>query len=77
MGRGLENLFTKHPQQVGETYIEHMLVSLSYSLTFFLLSVTSLVHAFLPFLFINTGSNSVFYLYEVMKDRKKKDASKT
>ena len=50
------NIFTKHPEEVGETYFEHMYNALRYSVTFLLLFFVALIHAILPFLFTRTAS---------------------
>ena len=49
----------KHLKDVDETYFEHMYHALGYTLTFALLTVTTLVHSILPFLFVETGSRKV------------------
>ena len=50
------NIFTKHPEEVGETYFEHMYNALRYAVTFLLLFFVALIHAILPFLFNRTAS---------------------
>ena len=50
------NIFTKHPEEVGETYLEHMFNALRYSLTFLFLFVVAFIHAIIPFLFTRTAS---------------------
>ena len=50
------NIFTKHPEEVGETYFEHMYNALRYAVTFLLLFFVALIHAILPFLFTRTAS---------------------
>ena len=50
------NIFTKHPEEVGETYFEHMYNALRYSVTFLLLFFVALIHSIFPFLFTRTAS---------------------
>ena len=50
------NIFTKHPKEVGETYLEHMFNAFRYSLTFLFLSMVALIHSIFPFLFTRTAS---------------------
>ena len=50
------NIFTKHPEEVGETYFEHMYNALRYSATFLLLFFVALIHSIFPFLFTKTAS---------------------
>ena len=52
----MTNIFTKHPYEVGETYLQHMWAALRYSFTFILLVFVSLIHAVLPFVFTKTAS---------------------
>jgi hypothetical protein len=60
------DLFTRHPESVGETYTEHMLVASSFGLRLFLASLACFVHALLPFLFERTGSSTVQLLHSRM-----------
>ena len=50
------NIFTKHPKEVGETYLQHMWAAVRYSFTFLLLFFVSLIHSIFPFLFTKTAS---------------------
>ena len=58
--------FTDHPHSVGETYLEHMGVALSFGLRLLGAGLACLVHAFLPFLFTKTGSRTITVLHERM-----------
>ena len=68
----MKNIFTKHPKEVGETYLEHMGNALRYSFTFLLLVVVSLIHSILPFLFRKTASCVVQEMAKHMKEREEK-----
>ena len=50
------NIFTKHPQEVGETYLEHLFNAVRFAFTFLLLFVVALIHSIFPFLFTKTAS---------------------
>ena len=50
------NIFTKLPEEVGETYFEHMYNALRYAITFLLLFFVALIHSIFPFLFTKTAS---------------------
>ena len=65
------NIFTKHPKEVGETYLEHMVNALRYSLTFLFLFVVAFIHAILPFLFTRTASCVVQEMADHIKKREK------
>ena len=60
----------KHLRDVDETYFEHMGNALYYTLTFALLTVTTLIHSILPFLFASTGSKKIEELYKDIANRK-------
>ncbi|MFL4989952.1 MAG: DUF6356 family protein, partial [Microvirga sp.] len=47
----LKRLFTDHPDSVGEGYLEHMNVALSFAGPLLAAGLAALIHAFLPFLF--------------------------
>lgn len=59
------HLFTRHPETVGETYGEHFLAAMGFSLRMLLGGLACLVHAVLPFLFVTTGSDMI----RVLNDR--------
>jgi hypothetical protein len=59
----------KHLKDVDETYFEHMGNALYYTLTFALLTVTTLIHSILPFLFAETGSKTIFKMHKNMLSR--------
>ena len=67
----MKNIFTEHPEEVGETYLEHMFNALRYSLTFLLLFVVALIHCILPFLFTKTASCVVHEMAKHMEEREK------
>lgn len=59
-------MLTKHLDDINETYLEHMLHALRFSLTMAFGSVVCLIHAFLPFLFEKTGSNIIRKMHHDM-----------
>lgn len=63
------NLLTKHPQEVGMSYVGHAGFALSLARKTFLMTLASLVHAFLPFLFVTYTSQRTKQLYERLKNR--------
>ena len=65
----MTNIFTKHPNEVGETYLQHMVAASRYSLTFTLLVFVSLIHAILPFLFTRTASCVIQEMSAHIKER--------
>ncbi|MCG8694280.1 MAG: DUF6356 family protein [Minwuiales bacterium] len=59
----LKTLFTEHPASVDETYGEHFGMAIGFSGRLFLGSLACLVHAFLPFLCVKTGSSIITDLH--------------
>jgi len=65
----MKNIFTEHPNEVDETYIQHMGNALKFSFTFLQLAVIAFIHGGLPFCFVNTGSRKVKKLNDLMQSR--------
>lgn len=63
------NIFTKHPNEVGMTYIEHFKFAFYLFRTLFCCSIASLVHAVFPFLFVTYTSTRIKQLNETFKKR--------
>ena len=62
----LRTLFTAHPASVGESYLQHLGQALGFAGRMFVGSLACLVHAFLPFLCVKTGSRCITELHERM-----------
>lgn len=62
----LLRFFTDHPASVGESYGEHWHAAMGFGLRMFAASLACMVHAFLPSLFVRTGSCTVERLYDRM-----------
>jgi hypothetical protein len=65
----LKQFFTEHPESVGESYLEHMNVALSFAVPLLAAGLAALIHAFLPFLFLTTASRTVKQLHARMTNR--------
>lgn len=73
----LKAKFTDHPATVGETYGEHFVSAMGFSLAMLRAAFACAVHAVLPFLFVKTGSECITELYDRMvTNRSKLDDSK-
>lgn len=59
-------IFTEHPRSVNESYAEHMRSALSFSGAMLKGAAYCAVHAFLPFLFEQSGSSVIRGLYARM-----------
>lgn len=62
----LARKFTEHPAAVGETYGQHFVSAMGFSLSMLRAAFCCAVHALLPFLCEKTGSNCIEGLYDRM-----------
>ncbi len=62
----IQRLFTEHPRSVDESYLQHLAAALGFSVRLALAALACLVHAFLPFLFVKTGSAMITTLHDRM-----------
>jgi hypothetical protein len=60
------NRFNKHPATVGETYAEHFVSAMGFSLSMISAALCCAVHAVLPFLCEKNGSEAITQLYDRM-----------
>lgn len=52
-------LFSKHPESVGETYGEHAAFAGQFGIRMVLCGLACMIHAVFPFLFVRTGTNCI------------------
>ena len=64
------NLFTKHPNEVNETYIEHMICAFKFHCILLRLSSAVLIHAIFPFWFETTASDGIKKLNDYIQNRR-------
>lgn len=69
MSKNITHLFTDHPKSVDETYFQHMLFALRFSVKLHGAALAALIHAILPFLFEKTASRIVGELYTRTNNR--------
>jgi hypothetical protein len=62
-------IFTRHPAQTNETYLEHLLFTVRMSLRFILVSLFLFTHGLFPFLFTRTASKQIETIYLIMRSR--------
>jgi len=65
----LERWFSEHPRSVGETYVEHLKVAVSFGISMIAGGLACLIHALLPSLFRTKASQTVANLHERMVSR--------
>tara|TARA_R110002110_G_scaffold152232_2_gene344938 strand:+ start:657 stop:917 length:261 start_codon:yes stop_codon:yes gene_type:complete len=61
--------FNKHPESIGETYLEHMWCCFKTSGMLTSISLVLLIHGVFPFLFTETGSSLIKDLHDTMQKR--------
>ena len=66
------NIFSDHPRDLGETYGEHFGNASRFGLRLIGGGLACLVHAFLPFLFVNKGSEMVREMHKSLAQRAEK-----
>jgi hypothetical protein len=67
-----DNPFTRHPREVGESYGEHLANAGGFGLRMIAGGLACLVHAVLPFMFVNKGSETVRGLHGKLASRVEK-----
>jgi hypothetical protein len=65
----INRAFTEHPEDTGETYLEHLWFTVSMSARFFYATVVIMIHGFFPFLLTRTASNQIDAIYRIIKQR--------
>ena len=68
----MKNIFTKHPKEVNETYLEHMWCAIKFSFKLECLAFAAFIHALFPFLCETTASDGIKELNDCMQERRKK-----
>lgn len=74
----LTRKFTEHPATVGESYGEHFVSAMGFSLAMLRAAFCCAVHAVFPFLFERTGSECITGLHDRMvtnRSRRAQEAS--
>jgi len=66
----MNNIFTKHPNEVGESYFKHFWSAWKYSLTLLGLFLVAFIHSIFPFIFKKTVSNKIIKMAEELNTRK-------
>ena len=62
----MTNKFTHHPATVGETYGQHFVSAMGFSLSLLRAAFYCAVHAVLPWVFVKTGSRCITDLHDRM-----------
>ena len=65
----MKNIFTDHPNQAGESYLEHFLFSFGMGLWLFFCSCAAICHAIFPFTCTFTTSSNLKKIHTIMQKR--------
>lgn len=60
----------EHQKSVCLTYGEHLILSLEFSIRFYIASIKAIIHAFLPFMFITSTSDTIIIIDKKLKVNK-------
>lgn len=66
----LKAMFCEHPAKVGESYTEHMIFALGFSLRLFRAAGAALVHGIVPCLHQTTASSEVLAMNDEIRARR-------
>ena len=66
----MKNIFTRHPNSIGETYFGHLIKGLGFSLKLMLISLKVFIHAIIPCFFENSASDKIAELNKLLQNRK-------
>lgn len=66
------NLFLRHPNENGLTYLQHFVISFVIAKTFIIASICALIHSIFPFMYQTSSSDTLKYLNEFIKRNNKK-----
>jgi len=66
----LHNIFTRHPKGMGETYLQHMMIAMSFAAQLFYAGGFLAMHAVFPFLFKTVASDKITELAAFMNVRR-------
>lgn len=61
--------FTEHPEETGESYLEHLWFTTKMSLRFIYTTVVLIIHGVFPFLLTRAASSQIEVVYRIMKSR--------
>ena len=66
----MKNIFSNHPNSVGETYLQHLFKAFNFGYKLTVMSIQAFIHGILPWCFEHTVSNKIKKLNDVLQQRK-------
>jgi len=70
----MKNIFTEHPNSIGETYLQHMKFASIFGFHMLVGGLACIIHAIFPFLFPKTGSDYLLKMTYFFVERMPKTA---
>lgn len=64
------SFFTRHLDEIGESYAEHLLFTLKIGSLMFVAAIAIIVHGFMPFIFETTGSDMIAHINNLLSERR-------
>lgn len=68
------SLFTRHPIEQDETYMEHLVQAWKISIKSLQISMILFVHGVFPWMFVNDGSEKIKKVYNLASKRRNDDS---
>jgi len=65
----VERAFTEHPQETGETYLQHLWFTAKMSARFIYTTTVLMIHGIFPFLLKKAASTQIERVYRIMRSR--------
>lgn len=64
------SFLTRHLDEIGESYIEHLLFTLKIGSLMLTAALAIITHGLMPFLFETTGSDMIAHINKLLSDRR-------
>lgn len=65
----VERAFTQHPQETGETYLQHLWFTVRMAGRFLYTTTVLVIHGIFPFLLMKAASSQIEAVYKIMRSR--------
>ena len=69
LSQEVRKAFTEHPEETGETYLEHLWFTAKMSARLLYAMVVLLIHGIFPFLLMRSASKQIEAIYGIIKTR--------
>ncbi len=69
LGQEINRAFTEHPEETGESYLQHLWFTTKMSARFLYSMLVLLIHGLFPFVLTRAASEQIEIVYRIMKTR--------